>query len=61
MNPPFFNDVKDPKLRHLLQKLLYETQEDLNNLQRELEKAGVDVIRISSWHYAKWWICRELA
>ena len=46
MNPSFFNDVKDPKLRHLLQKLLYETQEDLNNIQRELEKAGVDVIRI---------------
>lgn len=46
MNPSFFNDVKDPKLRHLLQKLLYETQQDLDNLQRELEKAGVDVIRI---------------
>ena len=46
MNSSFFDDVKDPKLRHLLQKLLYETQEDLNNLQRELEKAGVDVIRI---------------
>ena len=46
MNPSFFDNVKDPKLRHLLQKLLYETQEDLNNLQCELEKAGVDVIRI---------------
>lgn len=46
MNPSFFDDVKDPKLRHLLQKLLYETQEDLDNIQRELEKAGVDVIRI---------------
>ena len=46
MNPSFFNDVKDPKLRHLLQKLLYETQQDLDNIQRELEKAGVDVIRV---------------
>ena len=46
MNPSFFNDVKDPKLRHLLQKLLYETQQDLDNIQRELEKAGVDVIQM---------------
>ena len=46
MNPSFFDDIKDSKLKHLLQKLLYETQEDLDNLQRELEKAGVDVVRI---------------
>ena len=46
MNPSFFDDVADPKLRHLLQKLLYETQEDLDNYQKELEKAGVDVVCI---------------
>jgi hypothetical protein len=46
MSPSFFEDVRDTKLRHLLQKLLYETQEDLDNFQHELEKAGVDVIRI---------------
>lgn len=46
MNPSFFEDVADPKLRHMLQKILYETQEDLDNYQRELEKAGVDVVRI---------------
>lgn len=44
--PEFFDDVKDSKLRDLLQKLLYETQEDLNNFQRELEAQGVDVVRI---------------
>ena len=52
MNPSFFDDVKDPKLRHLLQKLLYETQQDLDNIQRELEKAGVDVIRVP-WYHAR--------
>ena len=46
MNPSFFDDVRDSKLRDLLQKLLYETQEDLDKFQQELEKAGVDVIRI---------------
>ena len=46
MNPSFFDDVRDSKLRDLLQKLLYETQEDLDNFQQELEKAGVDVVRI---------------
>ena len=46
MSPSFFEDVKDTKLRDLLQKLLYETQEDLDNFQHELEKAEVDVIRI---------------
>lgn len=45
-NPSFFEDVKDPKVRHLLQKLLYETQEDLDNFQKEMELAGVDVVRI---------------
>lgn len=43
--PDFFNDVKDRKLRDLLQKLLYETQEDLNGFKKMLKDAGVDVIQ----------------
>lgn len=43
--PDFFDDVKDKKLRHLLQKLLYETQEDLKGFKRMLTEAGVDVLQ----------------
>lgn len=44
--PEFFDSVKDPKLRHSLQKLLIETQEDLQNFKSELEKVGVEVLQI---------------
>mgnify|MGYP006168821925 FL=1 len=43
--PDFFEDIKDSKLRDLLQKLLYETQEDLNGFKRMLNQAGVDVLQ----------------
>ena len=46
--PEFFDDVKDTKLRDLLQRLLYETQEDLANFKRQLEMAGVDVVQLPS-------------
>ena len=39
--PEFFEDLKDHKLRDLLQKLLYETHEDLDNIQKTLESLGV--------------------
>jgi len=44
--PEFFEDLKDHKLRDLLQKLLYETHEDLDNIQKTLESLGVDVVRL---------------
>ena len=44
--PEFFDDVKDTKLRDLLQRLLYETQEDLQNFKKQLELAGVDVVQL---------------
>jgi hypothetical protein len=44
--PEFFEDVKDTKLRDLLQRLLYETQEDLQNFKKNLEMAGVDVVQL---------------
>lgn len=46
--PDFFNDIKDKKLRHLLQKLLYETQEDLKGFKNALEEAGVEVLQLPS-------------
>ena len=46
--PDFFDDIKDKKLRHLLQKLLYETQEDLKGFKSALEEAGVEVLQLPS-------------
>ena len=45
-NPSFFDGVKDSKTKGMLQRILTETQEDLDNYQSEMEKVGVDVIRI---------------
>lgn len=45
-SPEFFNDVTDSRTRDLLQKLSYETIEDLNNFKRQLELAGVDVVQV---------------
>jgi len=44
--PELFEEVKDSKLRDLLQKLLYETREDLDNFQKILEDLGVEVVRL---------------
>ena len=46
--PDFFDEIKDHKLRHLLQKLLYETQEDLLGFKNALEEAGVEVLQLPS-------------
>lgn len=45
-NTNFFSGVKDPETRDLLTKLLVETKEDLDNFQKQMELAGVDVIRL---------------
>ena len=46
--PEFFEDVKDTKLRDSLQKIIYETKEDLNGIKKTLEDLGVEVIQIDS-------------
>jgi len=46
--PEFFEDIKDSKLRDLLQQILYETREDLDGIQKTLEDLGVEVVRIPS-------------
>ena len=43
--PEFFEDIQDPKLRDLLQRLLYETHEDLMGIKKTLESFGVEVIQ----------------
>jgi hypothetical protein len=43
--PEFFEDVGDHKLRDLMQQILYETHEDLDNIQKTLEDLDVEVIR----------------
>ena len=46
LDPEYFDDVKDRKLRHLLQKLLYETRQDMDNLKSCLREAGAEVLEI---------------
>jgi len=41
----FFDYIKDSQVRNQLQQILYETEEDLNNLQRVIEQYGARVIR----------------
>ena len=44
--PEFFEDVKDTKLRDSLQKVIYETKEDLDGIKKTLEDLGVEVIQV---------------
>ena len=44
--PDFFEDIQDTHLRDLLQKILYETHEDLDGIQKTLEDIGVEVVRM---------------
>lgn len=41
----FFDDIKDPKVRDVMNKVNNETIEDLDNLTKELESRGVVVYR----------------
>ena len=43
--PEFFEDLPDTRTRDLIQQLLYETHEDLDNIQKTMEDMGVDVVR----------------
>ena len=50
--PEFFSYVQDTKLRNLLEKIVVETQEDLDALAQFIESRGVRVFRpnVSDWH-----------
>jgi len=45
-SPDWFRDIKDSSLRKMLQKLMSDTIEDLDGIQKTLENLGVDVVRI---------------
>jgi hypothetical protein len=53
--PEFFSYVQDTKLRSLLEKIVIETQEDLDTLANFIESRGAKVFRpdVSRWHQIK--------
>lgn len=44
-SPDYFDFIDDAQVRNQLQQILYETEEDLNNLQRTIEQYGALVRR----------------
>ena len=46
--PEFFEDVKNTKLRDSLQKVVYETKEDLDGIKKTLEDVGVEVVQVDN-------------
>jgi len=46
-SPDYFDFIDNPQVRNQLQQILYETEEDLNNLQRTIERYGATVRRPS--------------
>lgn len=46
-DPIFYEDVKNHKIRDILQRIAYETNEDFDNIQKILQSFGVEVIRPS--------------
>jgi hypothetical protein len=45
--PDYFDFISDTQVRNQLQQILYETIEDLDNLQRTIEQYGATVYRPS--------------
>lgn len=41
----FYKDIRNGKIRNVLQQLAYETEEDYKNIQNVLESLGVTVVR----------------
>ena len=41
----YFDFIEDPQVRNQLQQILHETEEDLDNLQRVIERYGARVQR----------------
>ena len=44
-SPDYFDFIDDPQVRNQLQQILYETEEDLSNLQKTIENFGARVRR----------------
>ena len=44
-SPDYFDFIDNPKVRNQLQQILHETEEDLNGLQKTIEKYGAQVRR----------------
>ena len=44
-SPDYFDFIDNPQVRNQLQQILHETEEDLANLQRTIEKFGARVRR----------------
>lgn len=44
-SPDYFDFIENPQVRSQLQQILHETSEDLDNLQRTIEKYGAKVYR----------------
>lgn len=44
-DPDYFDFISNPQVRHQLQQILAETQEDLDNLQKTIEFYGAKVLR----------------
>ncbi len=43
--PDYFDFIENPQVRNQLQQILYETEEDLNNLKETIENYGAVVVR----------------
>ena len=43
--PEFFEDVEDTNLRDSLQKIVYETKEDLDCIKKTMEDLDIEVIQ----------------
>ena len=46
--PEFFEDVENTKLRDSLQRIVYETREDLNGIKKTMEDLGVEVVQVDN-------------
>ena len=44
-SPDYFDFIDNPQVRNQLQQILAETEEDLNNLQKNIEQYGATVLR----------------
>ena len=44
----FFDDVKNPKIRSALKKIIDETHEDLDNFKRTMNSHGIDVFQATT-------------
>lgn len=44
-SPNFYNDIKNPEIREVLQRIAFETNEDYDNIEKVLTDFGIEVVR----------------